>query len=106
MIGAVDLHVTIRAGAIEDFIVQVVDLVLVIQRSRVSSFGMASLAEERNLGVEQLGMVGAVGVMAVQAILLNRNMIPKERHSEPKNAHIASFVLSRPVLVTACCACR
>ena len=74
-----DLHVTIRARSIEDFVVHLIDLVLVIQCPRVSSVGMASLAEEGNLGGEQLGMVGAVRIVAIRAVFPDRDVFPKER---------------------------
>lgn len=87
-----DLRVTIRTRAVKDFVAQIIDLILVIQRHSVSSVNMASLAEERDLGVEQLGMVGAMGFVAVRAVFPDRYVVPEKRTSFLGVAFIALLV--------------
>ncbi|OGD21021.1 MAG: hypothetical protein A2W03_10060 [Candidatus Aminicenantes bacterium RBG_16_63_16] len=87
-----DPGVTIRTAAIEDFVIQEIDLVLVIQRHAVPGIGMASLTEPRDLSVEQLSMVGAMGIMTIQAIFPDGNVIPQERASFLGVTCVALFV--------------
>jgi hypothetical protein len=87
MIRAVDLCVAVDAASHHDALVgepavgQIVPHQQVIRVAEAARLIVAAVAQERRRGHEQLIVIRAVGVVAIQAALHDGGMLPEERPS-------------------------
>src|SRR6185503_1298845 len=95
-IAAVDVLVAVLAGVLHGAVAgrggraRRVDVA--VEGSRVPRVQVAPLAEPRLLGDQHLVVVGAVRVVAVQAVLPHRRVLPEERPALLRVALIAELV--------------
>src|SRR6266540_5100113 len=80
-VGAVDVLVAVLAGVLDGAVVDAgagERVAEVVERARVPRVQVAALAQIWEFGLQHLVVVGAVRVMAIQAVLAHRGVLPEE----------------------------